>query len=833
MSTAPKSWFTRWRHLLCLLPLLLAGLSAQAQNATNGKTLYNTRFGTQNQGCYSCHGIQGNTLVNNQKIRNGVNAPTVIQRAITNNTGGMGFLGPFLNSSQIADIAAYLGNPSLAGASSPAASVSPATLSFTSTNVGATSAAQTVTLSNTGTAALSLSTIAVSNASFAVSGGTCAAGGSVAAGGSCTATVVFRPSAAGSVSATLTFTHNASPTTSTVTLSGTGVALAPVASVSPASLSFTQLINTTSTAQTVSITNTGTAPLVISGTSFSGTNAAEFAVASGGSCANGASVAINASCTYAVSFTPTVAAARSANLVISHNAGSSTVTLSGTGTAAPQAVIALNRNSLSFASQVVGTPATAQTITVSNTGQAAMTLSALTLGGGNPADFSLGGSCSVGASIAAGANCTLSVGFTPGAIGARAATLTIASNAANGNASATLSGTGTAAPAPVVGLSPTTVAFGNVTIGGAAVTRAVTLTNSGNAALSIASIAATGTGFGSSSNCGSSLAAGASCTVTASFLPTTTGSASGQIAVASNAAGSPHAVALSGAGQATPVGTLSWSGAGSLSFTDTALGAGSAAQTLTLANAGPGSATLSALSVQGATAGEFALGGSCATGTTLASGASCTVSVSFHPAQLGLRSAQLSITSNGSDPTPAALSGNGIAPAQAALSMSPSSISFVSTMGSNAAPPVPVLLTNTGTATVTITALSFSSPDFSVRDAAQNGCGALPISLPPGQQCQLEVVLNPTSTGSLNGTLTLSSNVTDPAANRLAVSAAVSAAPTSASNLGEGGCSIAPPGGGATDPTLPLLVALALLVAWRRHRAARAAASSRQPHENA
>lgn len=816
------------------LALLGAGLpvTANAQNAANGKTLYNTRYGTQNQGCYSCHGVQGNTLVNNQKLRNGVNNPAVIQSAIDRNTGGMGFMKPFFNSTQVADIAAYLGNPSLAGASAPSANASPASVSFTATNVGANSATQTVTLANAGTSALALSAVAVSNPAFLVTGGTCAAGGSVAAGGSCTTILRFSPTAAGAVSGTLSFTHNASPATSSVTLGGTGVAASAVASVSPASLAFTQLVGSTSTAQTVSVTNTGTAPLTFTGTGFTGSNAAEFAVAAGGTCATGTPLAVNASCTYAVNFTPSAAAARTATLAIASNGGAASVSLSGTGTATPAAVIALNKNTLAFGSQVVGAAGAAQALTVSNSGQAVLTLSAVGVTGANAADFSVSGTCTAGAAVAVNGSCTLNVAFVAGAVGARAASVAITSNAANGAASATLGGTGTAAPAAAVLLAPSTLDFGSVTAGGAAVARAVSLTNTGNAALSISAITASGAGFAVTHNCGTSLAAGGTCAVTARFAPTALGAATGQIAVASGAAGSPHSVALAGTGVSTAVGVLSWSGSGSVTFADTALGASAAAQTLTLSNAGTGSATLSAVSVQGASAGEFMPGGTCAAGSVIAPGATCTVGVSFQPAQLGARTAQLSVASNGSDPVPATLSGNGIAAAQATLAVTPGTVSFASTVGS-AAPPLTVALSNSGTSAITVTAMAFGSADFSWQPSAQGGCSAVPIALAAGQSCQIDVVLSPTAAGSLTDTLTLTSNATDPSLAKLQVSATVSGEKPAASNLGEGGCSIAEPGRGPFDPTLLLLLAGAAAAVWGRLRRGRPARRSTVRDRNA
>lgn len=805
-----------------ILPFLLAclfTLPAQAQNAANGKVLYNTRFGSQNQGCYSCHGMQGSTLSNVNKIANGANNPTLIQSAINNDTGGMGFLKPYLNSSQVADIAAYLGNPGLVGVGTPTATASPATLNFATTNVGNTSAAQTVTLANTGSASLSITSIASSNAAFAVSGGTCAAGGSVAAGSSCTVSLVFRPSAAGTASGTLTFTHNASPTTTAVALGGSGVALTPQGAVSPASLGFTQVVGSTSTAQTVTVTNSGTAALVLSSLSLSGSQASEFAIASGSTCAAGSSVAPGASCAVNLSFTPAASGSRSATLAIGNNGSATlTVALSGTGTAVPVPVIALNQNALTFGSQALGSTSAAQTITVSNTGSAALQLSALSMSGANAGDFGLSGTCAAGASVVAGASCSVNVAFTPSALGTRSATVTIVSNASNGNASVGLNGNGVAAPAPAVSLSPSLIDFGAVTVG-SSVTRAVTLSNTGSASLALSGVSASGSGFAVTSNCGSAVAAGASCTLTVSFAPGAAAAMTGALTIASNATGSPHQVSLSGSGSAVALPVLAWSGSAATSFVDTALGNTSAPLVFTLLNQGPGTASLGALKTQGANAGDFIVGGTCSPNTALASGASCMVSVVFAPSQIGARGAQLDVSSNGTNPAPVVLTGNGVATAQATLSLSVPSVTFPVVAVGGSATPVPVTLGNAGTAALTVTAIDFSSAALSAQPAAQGGCSAVPFTLAPGQQCAIEIVLDPSSPGDINATMTVSSNATSPAPS-LAVRASITgnggaAAGGALSNVGAGGCSIGRPDEGF-DPLLLVLVAAAALVLWRR-----------------
>ncbi len=111
---------------------------------------------------------------------------------------------------------------STAGSTGPAVSLSPSTLAFGSEPVDMTSPSQVVTLSNTGSAALNITSITFTdaNASSFLEANTC--GSSVAAGGNCTIAVLFTPSAAGALTASLSISDNASGSPQSVSLSGTG-----------------------------------------------------------------------------------------------------------------------------------------------------------------------------------------------------------------------------------------------------------------------------------------------------------------------------------------------------------------------------------------------------------------------------------------------------------------------------------------------------------------------------------------------------------------------------------------------------------------------------------
>src|SRR5207253_1674494 len=247
--------------------------------------------------------------------------------------------------------------------------------------------------------------------------------------------------------------------------------------------------------------------------------------------------------------------------------------------------VTLSPSSLSFPSQLVNTTSAVQTVTLTNTGTAALSVTSIVASG----DFMQTNTC--GTSVAAGANCAISVTFTPTATGTRTGAITITDNAAGSPQSVNLTGTGAA---PGVSLSPSSLTFGNQNLNTTSVAQSVTLNNTGNVALSVTSIVASGD-FMQTNTCGTSVAAGANCTISVTFTPTATGIRTGAVTITDNIAGSP---------QTNSCGTSVAAGANcttSVTFTPTATGAQSGTITITdnaagsphiVSMSGTGSATL-------------------------------------------------------------------------------------------------------------------------------------------------------------------------------------------------------------------------------------------------
>jgi hypothetical protein len=603
-----------------------------------------------------------------------------------------------------------------------------------------------------------------------------------------------------------------------------GSALADVAAYlgnAPSSLSFASTaVGSTAPAQTVTVSASLKSGFSIAGLTVA--TSGDFAPA-GGTC--GTAVATGTSCTVLVTFTPTAGGARTGTLSLTHNNTLTpiAIALSGTGAGTGLPTIALNASTLTFAAQALGSTSASQSVTVSNSGTAALTLSGLTLGGAAAGDFVQGGTCTASTSLAVGASCTVGFTFTPGATGARSATLTLASNASNGNAQLSLNGTGTAIAAPAASLSATALAFGNQTTGVASTARTATLTNTGSAALGITGIT-TAAPFAVSHNCPASLPAAASCTLSVTYTPTTNGAATGSVSVATNAAGSPNTIALSGSGvNSSPV--LAWApAAASLAFPDTTVGGSPAARSLILSNQGPGAVTLQQITLAGAQPAEFAINsggaGACALNASIAQGASCTIALAFQPSAVGARSATLQVSSTGTNPPDVALAGNGTAPAQPAIGVVPGTLTFSVTAGASSGGTQTLTLQSTGTAVLHVNSVRVASGSFTLAAAATNGCAPAPFDLSPGQSCAVQVSWASTAPGTETGTVEI--NTTAAAApTQVALQAvrASAAAPAPAaagmSNLGAGGCSIARTDT-LKDPTLWLLVLAATAVAWRR-----------------
>jgi hypothetical protein len=424
--------------------------------------------------------------------------------------------------------------------------VMPTALAFGNVVEGVTSPAMNLTVTNGSSSTISVTNVSITGTNAGDFAATISSGcASILAGGTCTVPVTFKPSTVGPESASLQLITTAPENPGPVALTGTGVTSTPTVTLSPTSLTFpAQTVGTTSSAMSVTLTNTGGSNLTITSITVTGTNAPDFAQIN--TCGI---VDPGGSCTITVTFTPSIVGAESADISIADNAPNSpqTVPLSGTGAAGPAAV--LTPASLIFPSQIVNTSSAAMTVTLSNPGTVALAITSITVTGANASSFSQTNTC--GSTLAAGANCPIMVVFKPTATGTLTAAISVADNAPGTPQMAALTGTGTPSASPSVSFSPVSLTFPGTAVGASAPAMNVVLTNSGGGALTITGITVTGTNsssFTQTNTCGSTVNAGANCSIIVTFTPTTTGALTAAISVADNAAGSPQMVQLQGTG---------------------------------------------------------------------------------------------------------------------------------------------------------------------------------------------------------------------------------------------------------------------------------------------
>jgi hypothetical protein len=425
----------------------------------------------------------------------------------------------------------------------PQISSAPGSVSFGTVTVGQTSS-QTVTLTNAGGAPLNITQLAGPGTGFSLTG--LALPLTLAPGKSTAFTVSFTPTSGASSSSSLMLVSNAPTSPTTIPLSGAGSAQVLQLTPSTTALSFgNQTLNASAT-QSVTLTNTGNSAVSISqvnvaGTGFSLNGSAPVVTLSAGQAAS-----------FSVTFTPTVAGNATGSASVISTAANSPLSISLAGVGV-QPQISVVPSSVSFGTVTVG-QTNSQTITLSNPGTANLTV---TQSAGPATGFGLTG-LALPLTLAPGKSTAFTVSFTPTSGTNSSSSLTLVSNAPNSPTTIPLSGTGLA---PVLQLTPSTtsLSFGSQAINASA-TQSVTLTNTGNAAVSISQVNVTGTGFTLSGSAPLvTLSAGQAASFSVTFTPTAAGSDAGSASVVSTAANSPLSISLSGSGAQPHFVSLTWS----------------------------------------------------------------------------------------------------------------------------------------------------------------------------------------------------------------------------------------------------------------------------------
>jgi hypothetical protein len=357
-------------------------------------------------------------------------------------------------------------------ASGPFAIVFPASQTFGSENLGQSSDPKTIGVTNTGNQALVLTGLTVQGPNAGDFGATSSCSLPTVlppnsnTSGTCSVSVIFSPSAAGLRQASLVFADNGPGNPQIVPLSGTGVALTPFLTITPASLSFpTTTQGSTSAPMSATLTSSGAVTLHIASIAVVGSNPSDFNVATS-NCAPGA-YAPNSSCTLSVVFAPSGPDQRSASIVITDDAPSQSQSIAlsgaGVGPAVAKPTLGIAPASLLFGPSTQGTISSPQTLVLTNSGSAPIHLmSSIAISGTNASEFVLvSNSCAVGA-YSMGSACSISLKFAPLGTGQRTAAIQITDDAAGSPQTVAIAGQSnpafTVGPPPVGGFSQTVTA---------------------------------------------------------------------------------------------------------------------------------------------------------------------------------------------------------------------------------------------------------------------------------------------------------------------------------------------------------------------------------------
>src|ERR1700722_19394415 len=701
---------------------------AVANSATQTLTLTNTGTGTVDISQATLSGaafsVVGGTPSGTLQV--GQSASMQVKFAPTSSGAASGSITVTSDASDPTVTVALSGTGAQAGLA-----VSPATWSFGNTTVGQSTSAN-VKLTNTGNSNVTINLATVNGSAFGMSGLTFPM--TLSAGQSATFATQFTPTSNGAASGSISFPDNAPNSPQTLTMSGTGVATSSTLAASPATVSFGSVAVGSNGQQNITLTNSGNASATISSISASG---AGFSVSG---LSTPVTVAANQTVNFSAQFAPTTAGAASGSITISSTANNSTLSipLSGSGV---QGSLTANPGAVSFNNVNVGSSGSS-TVTLTNSGSASISISQASVSG---AGFTITG-LSTPATIAAGQSTSFTAKFAPTTAGSANGNISITSNAPNSPLSIGLTGTGVATQAQLT-VTPGSVNFGNANVGGSA-SATVSLSNQGNATLTVSQISASGTGF-SVSGAGTPLniAPGSTASFTATFAPTSAGSATGSISIVSNAPGSPASVALTGTGTQAQLGASP----SNVTFGSVAVGS-NGSQTVTLTNGGSASLTISQATASGS---GFTITG-ISTPLNLGAGQSTSFTAQFAPTTGGNASGTISIVSNApNSPLTIAMSGTGTSPQ---ISATPSSAAFgnVST-GTNNSQTITII--NGGSGSLTISSVSVTGAGFSF-----TGISA-PLTIAAGKNATFNAVFAPNSAGAASGSITIANNSPTPSIN--------------------------------------------------------------------
>jgi hypothetical protein len=540
------------------------------------------------------------------------------------------------------------------------------------------------------------------------------------------------------------------PTLAALALLACGILAAPAAAspaeASPTSLNFPQeAVGGTSPAQTVTVSNPAPGAVHVDAVALVGVDSADFAI-SGDTCA-AAVLAQGETCAVGVRFAPQASGSREATLaLVIEGELPIVVPLTGTGQTKKLTV----PGTTAFATTTVG-GAASEKVLLKNNGEAGINVDEVKFEGADAGDFGIEGSNCVGF-IGTGMSCELSVRFTPGASGARAAVLRVSTDAVPADYVVELSGQGAA---PEVSFEPGSYDFGLVEEHSGGARASFNLRNDGVAAVQLSNLEISGPGAGEfsipGSGCwGMSLAPGTSCWIEVQFNANQEGSFAAALAIT---AGTVVFQAPLDAEAARPQITPSQT---PLAFAPTAVGSRRLAE-VTLTNTGRLPVAFFIAIVSGGDVSSFHLVEETCTSNVFAGsprifepGEACRAKIAFEPTEAGARQATVSIFGAGEGALQFPVEGTAVAPR---LSLSPPDHDFGEVGVGSAGPTQTFVLRNESGEPETIESASLVGADVGEFDVRADECSE--ATLAPGGSCTVAVRFAPESSGAKAASLRL------------------------------------------------------------------------------
>jgi len=414
------------------------------------------------------------------------------------------------------------------------------------------------------------------------------------------------------------------------------------------------------------------------------------------------------------------------------------LTFCGYASAAPQIVVA--PASFNFGNQRVGTTSGNQAFTVTNTGNANLTINSFSKTGPyNVIGFNLP------ITLGPGANTSFNISFSPTAAGAQNGSVTINSNAANNPAlTVPLMGAGIVS---TLTLNPLMVNFGNQAVNTVSAASNVSITNTGLAPLNITGSVVTGPFQVAGLNNGQ-IAPNGMITFTVKFAPTAIGNAAGNVKITSDDPNSPATLTLSGVG----VGSQIAAAPNPVQFGTQPIGGAPVSLNVALTDTGNGPLNITALAIGGANAGDFTITVKPGLPAVVQPNSSTSVTVQFSPQGHGNRAGTLVVTSDAlnNNTFSVPLTGVGSGPQ---ITASPNPVNFGSA-NVNTAVTQALTITNSGEVNLQVMSYSFAGPNGG--DFTSNAM--VPFTLVPNGSMPIVITMKASAAGMRAGTIVIASN---------------------------------------------------------------------------